>query len=205
MSDTIFSIDNMLKEIKTNLNKYEGYIKNIEDYNSEKSLKEIEKIQKTLNENFKMISPLIVKEEHKFILNSYKEIREELNKRIIKVKKNREKKNLNKKFDDLFNTNSNIENRDNLEYLADEHQSLNNCLKLSSDINNSARNTNNELDDQEKTLGRSSQQVVKILQKIPIIEQMFGKIKFHLIKEKLILGCVVGIIVILGLYLTFYR
>ena len=54
-------------------------------------------------------------------------------------------------------------------------------------------------------MGKTEEQVVKILKKVPIIEQMFGKIKYHKIKEKLILGCVIGIIILLGIYLTFYR
>lgn len=206
MTDSVFTVDSMIKEIKTNLNKYETHLKNYEQYQSEKSLKELDKMQTTLNENFKMISPLIIKEEHKFILNSYKELKEELFKRYKMIKKNREQRENKKKLNDLFSSSSqDMEDRENIEYLNDEKHALNNCLKMSTEINNTAITTNKELDDQEKTLGRSSQQVVKILKKIPIIEQMFGKIRFHLIKEKLILGCVIGVIAVLGIYLTFYR
>ena len=66
-------------------------------------------------------------------------------------------------------------------------------------------NTNSDLIDQEKKLENSTEQVIKILQKIPLIEQMFGKIKFHQIKEKIILGFVIGIICFLGLYLIFHK
>ena len=66
-------------------------------------------------------------------------------------------------------------------------------------------NANSDLNDQEKKLENSTQQVIKILQKIPIIEQMFGKIKFHQIKEKIILGIVIGVICFFGLYLIFHK
>ena len=66
-------------------------------------------------------------------------------------------------------------------------------------------NSNSDLNDQEKRLEKSTEQVIKILQKIPLIEQIFGKIKYHQIKEKIILGIVTGIICFLGLYLIFHK
>ena len=66
-------------------------------------------------------------------------------------------------------------------------------------------NSNSDLNDQEKRLEKSTEQVIKILQKIPLIEQIFGKIKYHQIKEKIILGIVTGIISFLGLYLIFHK
>ena len=54
-------------------------------------------------------------------------------------------------------------------------------------------------------MGKTEEKVVKILKKVPIIEQMFGKIKYHKMKEKLIIGTVIGVIIVLGIYLTFYR
>ncbi|MCQ2815849.1 MAG: hypothetical protein MJ252_01155 [archaeon] len=205
MAESTFTIESMIKEIKANLNKFESNLKSYEQFESEKVFKEIERIKNTLEDNFKMISPLIVKEEHRFVLNSYKELKEELNKRLKIIKKKKEKQDENKKLNDLLSSKFQMGDTENLEYLSDERRALNNCLKMSSEINNAAIKTNTELDDQEKSLNKSSQQVVKILRKIPLIEQMFGKIRFHLIKEKIILGCVIGIIAVLGIYLTFYR
>ena len=50
---------------------------------------------------------------------------------------------------------------------------------LSSEITNNMETTNIELEDQKKRLDKTTDTVVKILQRVPIIEQMFGKIKFH--------------------------
>lgn len=203
--EATFSVDSMIKEVRSNLNKYENLLKDLENHPSEKTNKDLEKIQKTIDSNIKMVQPIIVKEEHKFILNSYKELREELNKRHLILKKNQTQKNEQKKLNDLLSTKTNLENQKNLDLLTDENSSLKSSIALSNEITDNAIKTNAELDDQEKKLGKTEEQVVKILKKIPIIEQMFGKIKYHKIKEKLILGCVIGIIIVLGIYLTFYR
>ena len=97
-----------------------------------------------------------------------------------------------------------MENK-NIDLLIDEKSSLKNSITLSNEINASAIQTNIELDDQEKKMGKTEEKVVKILKKVPIIEQMFGKIKYHKMKEKLIIGTVIGVIIVLGIYLTFYR
>ena len=108
-------------------------------------------------------------------------------------------------MNDLLSSKTNLENQKNLDLLTDENSSLKSSIALSNEITENAIKTNAELDDQEKKMGKTEEQVVKILKKVPIIEQMFGKIKYHKIKEKLILGCVIGIIILLGIYLTFYR
>ena len=203
--EATFSVDSMMKEVRSNLNKYENLLKDLENHPSEKINKDLEKIQKTIDNNIKMVQPIIVKEEHKFMLNSYKELREELNKRHLILKKNQIQKNEQKKLNDLLSSKTNLENQKNLDLLTDENSSLKSSIALSNEITENAIKTNAELDDQEKKMGKTEEQVVKILKKVPIIEQMFGKIKYHKIKEKLILGCVIGIIILLGIYLTFYR
>lgn len=203
--EATFSVDSMIKEVRSNLNKYENLLKELENHPSEKINKDLEKIQKTIDNNIKMVQPIIVKEEHKFMLNSYKELREELNKRHLILKKNQIQKNEQKKLNDLLSSKTNLENQKNLDLLTDENSSLKSSIALSNEITENAIKTNAELDDQEKKMGKTEEQVVKILKKVPIIEQMFGKIKYHKIKEKLILGCVIGIIILLGIYLTFYR
>lgn len=203
--EATFSVDSMIKEVRSNLNKYENLLKDLENHPSEKINKDLEKIQKTIDNNIKMVQPIIVKEEHKFMLNSYKELREELNKRHLILKKNQIQKNEQKKLNDLLSSKTNLENQKNLDLLTDENSSLKSSIALSNEITENAIKTNAELDDQEKKMGKTEEQVVKILKKVPIIEQMFGKIKYHKIKEKLILGCVIGIIILLGIYLTFYR
>ena len=199
-----FSVDSMIREVKTNLNKYAALLKNIESHPTEKTVKDVEKIKSTLDNNIKMVQPIIVKEEHKFLLNSYKELKDELNKRYVIIKKNQANKSDKEKLNELLSNKSNVENK-NIDLLIDEKSSLKNSITLSNEINASAIQTNIELDDQEKKMGKTEEKVVKILKKVPIIEQMFGKIKYHKMKEKLIIGTVIGVIIVLGIYLTFYR
>ena len=203
--DDNFTVESMLKEVKGNLNKYENLLKIGESTPTEKTMKGIDSIKKTLENNLKLVKSVITKEEDKFLLGSYEELKEQLNKRYIIVKKRKIQKAEKEKFQNLFKDKTEIEDRRNLDLLSDEHQSLKNSINLSNEVNNAIMNTNSDLIDQEKKLENSTEQVIKILQKIPIIEQMFGKIKFHQIKEKIILGFVTGIICFLGLYLIFHK
>ena len=203
--DDNFTVESMLKEVKRNINQYENLIKIGENTPTEKTMKGIEEIKKTLEKNLKMIKSIIKKEEDKFILSSYEELKEQLNKRYIIVKKRKIKKEEKEKLESLFKEKKEIEDRSNLDLLSDERISLKNSINLSHEINNVIMNSNSDLNDQEKRLEKSTEQVIKILQKIPLIEQIFGKIKYHQIKEKIILGIVTGIICFLGLYLIFHK
>ncbi len=200
-----FTVESMLKEVKRNINQYENLIKIGENTPTEKTMKGIEEIKKTLEKNLKMIKSIIKKEEDKFILSSYEELKEQLNKRYIIVKKRKIQKEEKEKLESLFKEKKEIEDRSNLDFLSDERISLKNSINLSHEINNVIMNSNSDLNDQEKQLEKSTEQVIKILQKIPLIEQIFGKIKYHQIKEKIILGIVTGIICFLGLYLIFHK
>ena len=203
--DDNFTVESMLKEVKRNINQYENLIKIGENTPTEKTIKGIEEIKKTLEKNLKMIKSIIKKEEDKFILSSYEELKEQLNKRYIIVKKRKIQKEEKEKLESLFKEKKEIEDRSNLDLLSDERISLKNSINLSHEINNVIMNSNSDLNDQEKRLEKSTEQVIKILQKIPLIEQIFGKIKYHQIKEKIILGIVTGIICFLGLYLIFHK
>ena len=203
--DDNFTVESMLKEVKINLNKYENLLKIGESTPTEKTMKGIDSIKKTIENNLKLVKSVVTKEEDKFILGSYEELKEQLNKRYIIVKKRKIQKAEKEKFQNLFKDKTEIEDRTNLDLLSDEHQSLKNSINLSNEVNNAIMNANSDLNDQEKKLENSTQQVIKILQKIPLIEQMFGKIKFHQIKEKIILGIVIGVICFFGLYLIFHK
>ena len=203
--DDNFTVESMLKEVKGNLNKYENLLKIGESSPTEKTIKGIDSIKKTIENNLKLVKSVVTKEEDKFILGSYEELKEQLNKRYIIVKKRKIQKTEKEKFQSLFKDKTEIEDRTNLDLLSDEHQSLKNSNNLSNEVNNAIMNANSDLKNKEKKLENSTQQVIKILQKIPIIEQMFGKIKFHQIKEKIILGIVIGVICFFGLYLIFHK
>ena len=202
-----FTFDSMLKEIKKNLAKFESIIKEIESYPSKKKLTEADTIQKKIVQKIKMVKSITKTEEDNFMLDSYIELNTELNNRLIISKKRQEKNSQKKNYKDFLNTdkNKNIKNIENINALDDEHESLKNCIKLSTEITQGLKNTNEELENQSKRLDESNEMVVKTLQKMPIIGKMMGDIKYYQIREKLIIGCVVGIVIFIMLFITFHR
>ncbi len=201
------TFDSMLKEIKSDLSKYESIIKEIETYHSKKKLTEAENIQKKIAQKIKMVKTISKTEDDNFLLESYSELNSELNKRLIIANKRQEKNNKEKnKYKDLINSsNKNPGNLENINILDDEQQALKNCIKMSSDITNTLKETNEELDNQGKRLDENSEKVVKTLQKMPVIGKMLGEVRYYKIREKLIIGCVVGVICFIMLYVTFHR
>ena len=201
------TFDSMLKEIKSDLSKYESIIKEIETYHSKKKLTEAENIQKKIAQKIKMVKTISKTEDDNFLLESYSELNSELNKRLIIANKRQEKNNKDKnKYKDLINSsNKNPGNLENINILDDEQQALKNCIKMSSDITNTLKETNEELDNQGKRLDENSEKVVKTLQKMPVIGKMLGEVRYYKIREKLIIGCVVGVICFIMLYVTFHR
>ena len=202
-----FTFDSMLKEIKKNLAKFESIIKEIESYPSKKKLTEADTIQKKIVQKIKMVKSITKTEEDNFMLDSYIELNTELNNRLIISKKRQEKNSKKKNYKDFLNTdkNKNIKNIENINALDDEHESLKNCIKLSTEITQGLKNTNEELENQSKRLDESNEMVVKTLQKMPIIGKMMGDIKYYQIREKLIIGCVVGVVIFIMLFITFHR
>ena len=201
------TFDSMLKEIKSDLSKYESIIKEIETYHSKKKLTEAENIQKKIAQKIKMVKTISKTEDDNFLLESYSELNSELNKRLTIANKRQEKNNKEKnKYKDLNNSsNKNPGNLENINILDDEQQALKNCIKMSSDITNTLKETNEELDNQGKRLDENSEKVVKTLQKMPVIGKMLGEVRYYKIREKLIIGCVVGVICFIMLYVTFHR
>ena len=201
-----FTFDSMLKEIKKNLAKFESIIKEIESYPSKKKLTEADTVQKKIVQKIKMVKSITKTEEDNFLLDSYIELNTELNNRLIISKKRQEKNSQKKNYKDFLNTDKNkIKNIENINALDDEHESLKNCIKLSTEITQGLKNTNEELENQSKRLDESNEMVVKTLQKMPIIGKMMGDIKYYQIREKLIIGCVIGVVVFIMLFITFHR
>ena len=202
-----FTFDSMLKEIKKNLSKFESIIKEIETYPSKKKLTEAETITKKISQKIKMVKSIIKTEEDNFMLDSYIELNTELNKRLNIAIKRQEKNQQKNNYKELLNSdkNKNLANIENINMLDDEQQSLKNCIKLSTEITNGLKNTNEELENQAKRLDESSEMVVKTLQKMPVIGKMMGDIKYYQIREKLIIGCVVGVVIFIMLFITFHR
>ena len=204
-----FTVESVLKEIKKTLNKYESIIKECENNPSKKKISEAELTRKKIDTKIKMVKTIIKNEEDSFMLESYEDLKNELNKRLNIVLKRQEKNKDKNNFNELFSSTSGqkkeLENMENINYLDDEKTSLKNTIKMSTEINSSLNDTNNELDNQSKRLSESNEKVVKTLQKMPIIGKMLGEIKYYKIKEKLIIGCVIGIACVFGLYTIFYR
>ena len=205
-----FTVESVLKEVKKSLNKYESIMKECENNPNKKKISEAESTKKKVEQKIKMVKTITKTEEDNFLLESYEDLKNELNKRLNKVikkqGKNKDKNNLN----ELFSSSSSkqkqdIENIENINYLDDEQQSLKNTIKMSTEINNALEDTNDELDNQSKSLNESSEKVVKTLQKVPVIGKMLGDVKYYKIREKLIIGCIIGFVFFLGLYIIFYR
>jgi hypothetical protein len=107
-------------------------------------------------------------------------------------------------MDQLISDKKGLNETKGLSLLNEENQSLNACLKISEDLNKIGMKSEEELQIQQKTLNSTLEKVTKIINKIPGIHKILSSIKFHKYKEKIILGLVIGFIVFLGLYLTYY-
>ena len=151
-----------------------------------------------------MVKSIIKSEDDGFLLDSYIDLNSELNKRLNLAIKRQEKNknNINNLFD---NNEKNLENMDKFNILYDEQSSLKNTIRMSTEITNNLNDSNEELNNQQKNLEESNEKVIKTLQKMPIIGKMLGDIKYYQIREKLIIGLVVGIVCFIMLYITFYR
>ena len=202
-----FTFDSMLKEIKKNLDKYENIIKEIESYYSKKKLAEAETIKKKIAQKITMVKTISRTEEDNFMLDSYIDLNSELNKRLDIAIKRKEKNNGKNNFKGLLNSEKekNIDNLENITFLDDEQRSLKNMIKMSTEITDELNNTNEELENQGKRLDESNEKVIKTLQKMPIIGKILGEIKYYQIREKIIIGVVVGIICFILLYITFHK
>ena len=202
-----FTFDSMLKEIKKNLDKYENIIKEIESYYSKKKLAEAETIKKKIAQKINMVKTISRTEEDNFMLDSYIDLNSELNKRLDIAIKRKEKNNGKDNFKGLLNSEKekNIDNLENITFLDDEQRSLKNMIKMSTEITDELNNTNEELENQGKRLDESNEKVIKTLKKMPIIGKILGEIKYYQIREKIIIGVVVGIICFILLYITFHK
>ena len=155
-----------------------------------------------------MVKSITKTEDDNFMLDSYIDLNSELNKRLNIAIKRQEKNNKKKNnLNELLNSNKekNLSNIENIDILNDENQSLKNIIKMSTEITDELSNTNDELENQNKRLDESNEKVIKTLQKMPIIGKLMGDIKYYQIREKLIIGFVVGVICFILLYITFHK
>ena len=193
-----FTVDSVLTEVKKSLSKYESLIKECEQNPSKKKISEAESSKKKIEQKIKMVKTIIKTEDDTFMLESYEDLKNELNKRLnIITKKYEEKKEKN---NDLFSSsnshkkskNSKKEKNDNYE---DEELNLNHGIKLSTD--ESSNSLDDEFSKSEEQLNESTEKVFGFLGNIPII----GKV----CKERCCLMCFVLIIFVIGIYVIFFK
>ena len=129
-----FTVESVLKEINKNLSKYESIINECEKNPTKKKMSEAELSKKKIEQKLKMVKTIIKNEEDGFMLESYEDLKNELNKRlniiIKKQEKNNEKKNLNELFSTSSSEKNELSNIENINYLDDENQSLKNTINV---------------------------------------------------------------------------
>lgn len=136
-------------------------------------------------------------------MTTYNQLREEYNKRYKIIQKNANRISDSKKLEKML-IKRNLENKNGLELLSQEKDSINKTMQLADSIINTGLTVDEELDSQDKILKNNKNRLDTIIEKVPIIGKVLSSIKFHKYKEKIILGLVIGIIIFMGLYLTYY-
>ena len=76
------TVDSMLTEVKKNLSKYESLIKECESNPSKKKISEAESSKKKIEQKIKLVKTIIKTEDDNFMLESYEDLKNELNKRL---------------------------------------------------------------------------------------------------------------------------
>ena len=182
-----FTVESVLTEVKKSLSKYESLIKECESNPSKKKISEAESSKKKIEQKIKMVKTIIKTEDDSFMLESYEDLKKELNKRLnIVTKKYEERKEKN---NDLFSSSNShkksksTKKENNINY-EDEEINLNNNIKLSSDESS----LDAEFADSEKQLNDHSKNI-------------FSKI----FKEKFCLIFLIIIIIVIGFYVIFIR
>ena len=174
-------------------------IKECESNPSKKKISEAESSKKKIEQKIKMVRTIIKTEDDTFMLESYEDLKNELNKRLNIVIKRQEKMKDKNNFNELFSSSNSHRKekkskKQNNDY-EDEEINFKNTIKLSSD------ESSNSLDDEfaksEKQLNESTEKVFGFLGKIPII----GKV----CKERCCLMCFVIVIFVIGIYVIFFK
>ena len=129
------TVDSMLTEVKKNLSKYESLIKECESNPSKKKISEAESSKKKIEQKIKLVKTIIKTEDDSFMLESYEDLKNELNKRLNIVSKKYEDKK--EKKNDLFSSSNSHKKekkskKEKNDY-DDDELNLNNNIKLSID------------------------------------------------------------------------
>ena len=183
-----FTVDSVLTEVKKSLSKYESLIKDCESNPSKKKISEAESSKKKIEQKIKMVKTIIKTEDDTFMLESYEDLKNELNKRLnIITKKYEEKKEKN---NDLFSSHKKGKNKKEINN-EEEEMNLSHSIKLSTD------ESNHSLDDEFAKSEQQLNESTGIMENVLII----GK----LCKEKSCLICFVLLVFIIGIYVIFFK
>ena len=187
-----FTVDSVLTEVKKSLSKYESLIKECESNPSKKKISESESSKKKIEQKIKMVKTIIKTEDDSFMLESYEDLKNELDKRLnIITKKYEEKK---EKSNDLFSSShkkaksSKKEKEQNINN-DEEEMNLNQSIKLSTD--ESSHSLDEEFAQSEQRLNGSGMERISIL----------GK----LCKERCCLMTVIILVMVVGCYVIFFK
>ena len=184
-----FTVDSVLTEVKKSLSKYESQIKECESNPSKKKISEAESSKKKIEQKIKMVKSIIKTEDDTFMLESYEDLKNELNKRLnIITKKYEEKKEKNSDLFGSSNSHKKSKNskKDNNNNYEDEEINLNNNIKLSSD--DKSYGLDAEFANSEKQLSDSSKNFI-----------------FKICKERCCLFCLIIILFVFGFYVIFLK
>ena len=180
------SVESVLSELKKNLSKYESIIKDCESNPSKKKISEAESSKKKIEQKIKMVKTIISTEDDNFMLESYEDLKNELNKKLkLIIKKYEDRKDKNNDNDnDLFTYHKKKENKNN--YNDNDDLNLNNNIRISTDYNHNS-NIDDEFAQSEQKLNENISFVGKIC------------------KERCFCLCIVIFIFIAGFYVIFIR
>ena len=182
-----FTVDSVLTEVKKSLTKYESLIKECESNPSKKKISEAESSKKKIEQKIKMVKTIIKTEDDNFMLESYEDLKNELNKRLnIVSKKYDEKKEKN---NELFSSShkkgknsKKLKEKDE----EDEDTNYNHSIKLSTD--ESSHSLDDEFAKSELQLNESSSGFIA-----------------KLCKEKFCMILIIIIVCIIGFYVIFSK
>ena len=180
------SVESVLSELKKNLSKYESIIKDCESNPSKKKISEVESSKKKIEQKIKMVKTIISTEDDNFMLESYEDLKNELNKKLkLIIKKYEDRKDKNNDNDnDLFTYHKKKENKNN--YYDNDDLNLNNNVRISTDYHHNS-NIDDEFAQSEQKLNENISFVGKIC------------------KERRFCLCIVIFIFIAGFYVIFVR
>lgn len=107
-------------------------------------------------------------------------------------------------FDSKLTDNKYFDSEGNkaISHFTDENDSLARSFKMSSNLNVDIDENLNEINKQNDIINKTSNNIEKILVKIPVFNNLIGEIGYYRFKEQVILGLVTGVCLYIFLSLS---